>query len=568
MKTPQRILWMKDNPLSGNHELVVENFAGGGGASKGIADAIGRDPDIAINHDPQAIAMHEANHRNTRHLCEDVWDVVPSEVTEGRPVGLAWFSPDCTDHSKAKGGVPVRKNIRGLAWVVIRWARQKRPRVIFLENVEEFAHWGPVVHDENGKAYADKTKRGMTFRLWCNVLRGLGYDIEWKELTASDHGIPTIRKRLFIIARCDGEPIVWPEITHAKPDVVERKPELRVWRTAAECIDWSIPCPSIFLSKEHGKDLNVKRPLAENTMRRIAKGIERYVINDKSPFIVCCNHGGEGFRGQSIDAPMNTLTAARDAIGLISPVLTSYHGPRDGDANGRCRTPAEPLATQDTSNRFGLVAPFLVPRYGEREGQEPRTLPADAPYPTVVPTANGGSLVVAHVCRNWGGMVGQPVEQPYPTITSKGCQDTIVTSHLEVMYSNSKGATLQRPMPTVVGSNHIAEVRAFLTKFYGTATGQGLNEPLHTATAKDRFGLVTIAGSKYQIVDIGMRMLSPRELFRAQGFPDSYDITTGINGKPLPKSAQVRMCGNSVCPKLAEEIVRANYVVRTPSHAS
>lgn len=487
-------------------ELLVDNFAGGGGASEGIAKALGRAVDIAINHDAAALAMHSANNPDTLHLAENVWDADPIALTAGRSVGLAWFSPDCKHFSKAKGGRPVSKRIRGLAWVVLRWAATVRPRVIILENVEEFTTWGPLDADER----PCPRRRGETFRSWVHQLRGLGYEIEWRELRACDYGAPTIRKRLFIIARCDGMPIVWPVPTHG--------PGLIPYRTAAECIDWSIPCPSIF---------ERKRPLAENTLRRIANGIRRFVIEAKQPFIVTCNHSGPEFRGQAVTKPMCTLTASRDA--------------------------------------HGLVVPYTVPRYGEREGQAPRCRSIDEPLATVTPTGNGASLVAAFLAKHYGGMTGVPIDTPLPTTTARGTQNQIVTAHLMHQYtSNTNGGNgdLTKPLKTVVaGGNHHALVYSFLSKYYGTATGQSLNEPAHTITAKARLGLVTVTvdGVEYVIIDIGMRMLQPRELFRAQGFPDDYIIDPIVNGRPLSKTAQVRMCGNSVSPQMAKVLVEANY---------
>lgn len=487
-----------------NGELIIDNFAGGGGASLGIELALGRGPDIAINHDREAIAMHLANHPNTRHFCEDVWQVDPLEATAGRPVGLAWFSPDCKHFSKAKGGKPVEKKIRGLAWVVIRWAAKVKPRVIILENVEEFQEWGPLLKDGS----PCPVRKGHTFRRWKKQLENLGYQVECRELRACDYGAPTIRKRLFIIARCDGRPIIWPAPTHG----AGRLP----YRTAAECIDWSLPCPSIF---------ECKRPLAEATMRRIAKGIFRYVINAKEPFIVTCNHGKEGFRGQGVNEPMKTITASRDAHGLIVPTL-------------------------------------IQTGYGERPGQSPRVPGLDKPLGTVVASGQKHALVAAFLAQHNTGMTGHDARKPLSTITARGTQQQLVTSHLVKLYGTCRdGQDNRQPMPTVrAEGTHVGEVRAFLVKYYGTDQDPQLREPLHTVTTKDRFGLVTVQGEDYYIADIGMRMLQPRELYRAQGFPDSYRIDIEVNGKPLTKTAQVRMCGNSVCPPIAKAIVEANLL--------
>ncbi|BFH11143.1 DNA cytosine methyltransferase [Bacillus cereus] len=468
-------------------ELIVDNFAGGGGASTGIELAIGRSVDIAINHDPAAIKMHMANHPETEHYCESVWDVDPRKATRGRPVGLAWFSPDCKHFSKAKGGKPVEKNIRGLAWVAVRWAATVRPRVIILENVEEFKTWGPLTED----GQPDISQKGRTFRSFVNALRRHGYKVEWRELRACDYGAPTIRKRLFLIARCDGRPIVWPEPTHGDPESAEvRSGKLLPWRTAAEIIDWSIPCQSIFTRK---------KPLAENTLRRIARGIERFVINNPTPFIVRVNHSGSNHH---------------------------YCDPID-----------EPFKTVTSKNGWGLVTPTLIQMgYGERPGQEPRVLDLDKPIGTV--TAGGNKFGLAAVDHN-----------------------TLVTSHLIKLRGTCQdGQPVTEPMPTITaGGLHVGEVRAFLLKYYGSAdNGQTLDEPLHTVTTKDRFGLVTISGVDYQIVDIGMRMLEPHELFAAQGFPPDYIIDRDHQGQKYSKAAQVARCGNAVPPPFAEALVRAN----------
>ena len=490
------------------NELIIDNFAGGGGASLGIHLALGRGPDIAINHDREAIAMHLANHPGGRHYCEDVWHVDPIEATGGKPVGLAWFSPDCKHFSKAKGGKPVEKKIRGLAWVVIRWARAVRPRVIILENVEEFQDWGPLLGD--GRPCPDR--KGLTFLRWKKQLENCGYKVGCRELRACDYGAPTIRKRLFIIARCDGLPIIWPEPTHGTG--------LLPYRTAAECIDWSLPCPSIF---------ERKRPLAPATLRRIAKGVKRYVIDAKEPFIVTCNHGGDGFRGHGVNEPFKTITAARDAHGLVVPFLTE-HANGSSQRNFSIEEPMRTQCAQVKGGHFALVAPTLIQTgYGERPGQAPRVPGLDKPLGTVVAGGQKHALVAAHL------------------INLKG--------------SDRRMSAADDPAPTVTaGGYHIGEVRAFLIKYYGTDQDPKLREPMHTVTSKERFGLVTVHGEDYIIADIGMRMLQPRELYRAQGFPDSYLIDPMVNGKPLTKTAQVRMCGNSVCPPIARAIVEANLL--------
>jgi len=527
-------------------ELVVDLFAGGGGASTGIEQAIGRHVDIAVNHDPEAVSLHEANHPQTRHFTCDVFEVDPLEVTAGQPVGLLWASPDCKHFSKAKGGKPVSKKIRGLAWVVVEWARAVRPRTIFLENVEEFQTWGPLGEDDR----PCPLRKGETFREWKAALEAEGYVVEWRELRANDHGTPTIRKRLYLVARCDGLPIVWPEPTHGKPGTLPVKAKkLQPWRIAAECIDWSIPCPSIF---------DRKRPLADATLRRVAKGVMRYVVDAAEPFIVpIANWSGD--RVNAIGEPLTTVTAnpKGGAHALVIPTLVQTgYGERPGQAP---RVPGleKPLGTAVDGQKHALVAAFLAKHYTGVVGSE-----AGEPIGTVT-SVDHHSLVTAALV-GVGGRAGQSrprgMDDPTATITSK--YDTaLVTSNLVKLRGTSTAQATNEPLHTVSAQGqHFAEVRAFLLKYYGTGENTpSLTDPMATVTAKDRFALVTVHGEQYAIVDIGLRMLTPRELYRAQGFPDSYQIEHGARGEPLTKTAQVRMCGNSVCPPLARAIVAANY---------
>ena len=578
-------------PLGFRDELVVDNFAGGGGASTGLEQALGRSVDIAINHDPEAVAMHAINHPGTRHYCESVYKVDPEEITGNQPVGLAWFSPDCKHFSKAKGSAPVSPRVRGLAWVVIRWARRVKPRVIMLENVEEFQDWGPLGDD----GQPCKLRKGKTFVLWCNQLRRFGYVVESRELRACDYGAPTTRKRLFVIARRDGRPIVWPAPTHGAPtsDGV-RKGKLLPYRTAAECIDWSIPCPSIF---------ERTRPLAENTLRRIARGIVRYVINSAEPFIVPVTHGGDS-RVHAVDEPMRTVTTAHGGEFMVAqpfiaglahgehpsrpgqrthsidePVRTIHAGGGNhaivtpfiartdmGSASARngIHSPEEPVRTMTTAQSFAVVSPTLVQTgYGEREGQAPRSLDIAAPLGTVVAGGQKHALVSAFIAKHYGDTGQRPgsaMVEPVDTITASD-HNALVTSHLTKLRGTSTAQAASDPLHTIsAGGTHFAEVRALLLKFYGSDQDPRLGDPLHTITTKDRFGLVTVKGEEYAIVDIGMRMLQPRELYRAQGFPADYIIDFEHKGRPLPKHAQVRMCGNSVCPPLAKALVEANFV--------
>ncbi len=474
-------------------EIIVDNFAGGGGASTGIELAVGHSVDVAINHDPAAIAMHRANHPDTEHYCESVWDVDPRQAAKGRPVALCWLSPDCKHFSKAKGGKPVDKSIRGLAWLAVRWAATVKPRVIILENVEEFVTWGPLTKEN----YPDPKQKGRTFKSFVNALKRHGYEVNWKELKACDFGAPTVRKRLFLIARRDGKPIQWPAPTHGDPKCEAVKVgKIKPWRNASEIIDWALDTPSIF---------ERTKPLVENTMRRIVRGIFKFVLETDKPFI----------------APV-VKTKVNDHCDLVAAFLTQYH---TETANHEVRGQAlsHPILTLDTSNRYSLVAAFLAKHYG----------------------------------GNYTG-AGSGMDAPVSTITTTD-HNALVTSHLLVLRNNMFGQGVEDPLYTVTsGGTHFGEVRAFLTQYNGASIGQKLDQPLNTISTHDRFGLVTIHGQNYAIVDIGMRMLEPHELFAAQGFPDDYIIDRDADGKKYPKKAQVARCGNSVPPPFAEYLVRAN----------
>lgn len=498
MSGQQRALFTLSTKMI-NGELIVDNFAGGGGASTGIEIATGISVDIAINHDPEAIKMHKANHPSTRHYCESVWDVNPIEVCKGHPVGLAWFSPDCKHFSKAKGGKPKDKNIRGLAWVALRWAGLVRPRVIMLENVEEFKTWGPL----NRGHRPIKAKQGVTFNKFVQQLIDLGYKVEHKELVAADYGAPTMRKRFFLIARCDGKPIVWPEPTHAPKDSEEVKAGLlKPYVGAYTQIDFSLPCPSIFDTSEEIKEkygIRAVRPLAPKTMERIARGLKKFVLDNAEPFIV---------------------NAKSDCC--ISPTLIQYHS-ETSDKDVRGQGIEDPIMTVDSSNRYGLVTSFIQKYYG----------------------------------GNYKGN-GSDVKEPLHTITTLE-RNAMCAVNLIQMNNHCDGRDITEPIPTITaGDGHFGEVRAFLIKYYGQGTGQDIEHPLDTVTAQDRFGLVTVDGVDYKIVDIGLRMLEPKELYGCQGFPDDYIIDHDYTGKAYPRSEQVRRCGNAVCPPIPAALVKAN----------
>ena len=609
-------------------EIIVDNFAGGGGASTGIELATGRVVDIAINHDPDAILMHRTNHPHTMHYRASVWDVDPVEVCRGRPVGLAWFSPDCKHFSKAKGGKPVDKNIRGLAWIVLRWAGLVRPRVIILENVEEFQTWGPV---RRGRPV--KSKTGQTFRQWLGQLEALGYTVEWRELVAADYGAPTTRKRFFLIARSDGRPIVWPEPTHASADSPEaREGTKKPWRSAAEIIDWNLPTPSIFATKEEIRErygVAAVRPLARNTMRRVARGVDKFVIRSASPFLVIVNHAGE-FRGQGLAEPLQTITAKhgygvaspvmapltmhnnQNAVGtsitdpvntitgtgagghqmLITPTLAAIGQTGGGD---RCRSMEEPTHTQvskaeecvvcpamiqyhteqtervrgqgvtdpimtiDASNRYGLAAATLTKYYNGDHNQD-----AAAPLHTIT-TRDREGVTVANLSKFYGGVVGAAASDPLPTVTAVD-HNALQTAHMVKMKGTNLGGQAQDPLQTITaGGGHHGVVATRIVKAEPGADLQNwpkiraaLNEFCDYHLEDTEVILFSIGGAWYFMADIGLRMLTPRELYRANGFPDDYKIDRDYTGKEYGKTKQVARCGNAVPPPFATALVRAN----------
>lgn len=535
-------------------EIIVDNFAGGGGASTGIELATGRVVDIAINHDPDAILMHRTNHPHTMHYRASVWDVDPVEVCRGRPVGLAWFSPDCKHFSKAKGGKPVDKNIRGLAWIVLRWAGLVRPRVIILENVEEFQTWGPV---RRGRPV--KSKTGQTFRQWLGQLEALGYTVEWRELVAADYGAPTTRKRFFLIARSDGRPIVWPEPTHASADNPEaREGTKKPWRSAAEIIDWNLPTPSIFATKEEIRErygVAAVRPLARNTMRRVARGVDKFVIRSASPFLVIVNHAGE-FRGQGLAEPLQTITA-KHGYGVASPAMIQYHTEQTERVRGQGVT--DPIMTIDASNRYGLAATTLTKYYSGDHNQD-----AAAPLHTIT-TRDREGITVANLSKFYGGVVGAAASDPLPTVTAVD-HNALQTAHMVKMKGTNLGGQAQDPLQTITaGGGHHGVVTTRIVK-----AGLGVdlqNWPKIRATLNEfcdyhledtEVILFSIGGVWYFMADIGLRMLTPRELYRANGFPDDYKIDRDYTGREYGKTKQVARCGNAVPPPFAAALVRAN----------
>lgn len=543
-----------------NGQLIVDNFAGGGGASTGIELATGYSVDIAINHDPEAIKMHKANHPNTKYYCENVWAVDPVKACKGHPVALAWFSPDCKHFSKAKGGKPKDKNIRGLAWVACRWAGLVRPRVIMLENVEEFKTWGPL----GRRHHPIKSKQGETFRKFVQQLTDLGYEVQFKELIAADYGAPTMRKRFFMVARCDGKPIVWPEPTHAPADSDEVKAGLlKPYVGAYTQLDFSLPCPSIFDTSEEIKEkygIRAVRPLAPKTMERIARGLKKFVLDNPEPFIVPIGYGerkGQAPRVHDIEKPLPTIVGSGKHY-LCEPYMVQIG--QTGFTKDRSKDVKEPLTTIVSKNEHCLISPTLIQYHSETAQGEVRGQTIEDPIMTV-DGSNRYGLVTSFIQKYYGGNYqgnGSDIKEPLHTITTLE-RNAMCAVNLIQMNNHCDGRDVKEPIPTITaGDGHFGEVRAFLIKYYGQGTGQDIKAPLDTVTAQDRFGLVTINGVDYQIVDIGLRMLEPRELYGCQGFPEDYIIDHDYTGKTYPRSEQVRRCGNAVCPPIPAALVRAN----------
>lgn len=513
-------------------EIIVDNFAGGGGASTGMELALGYSPHIAINHDKAAIAMHKVNHPDTEHYCGSVWDANPRELVRGRPVGLVWFSPDCKHFSKAKGGKPVEKEIRGLAWVAVRWAATVKPRVIILENVEEFTTWGPLTKD----GYPDKQKKGKTFKSFVNAFKRLGYDVEWKELLACDYGAPTSRNRFFLIARNDGRAIVWPKPTHGNPESEEFKSgSLKPWHPAAEIIDWTIPATSIFDTSEEIKEkygVRAVRPLADNTLSRIARGIQKFIIEDPNPFVMPFTITNSNFdRSEDIQAFIDAYMNKSNS-GLLTPFIARIG--QTGYAKDRLQYRiTDPLTTITSKAEHLLITPILGVNTSGHPGSS-----ALEPLRTIT-TGTQHMLI-------------------YPTLAKSDTQpvhETLVATHIIKMRGKNIGQPLKKPIQTITaGGTHFGKVQTFLQRYYESCVAKGQNPTFD----KKKLGLVNIRGVEYRIIDIRMRMLKSRELFRGQGFPEEYIIDRDLNGKKISESDQVARCGNAVPPPFAKVLVQAN----------
>lgn len=605
-------------------EIIVDLFAGGGGVSEGVEEALGYSPHVAVNHNDHALSMHRVNHPFTRHHIADVFEICPRGVVEfhRRPVGALHLSPDCTHHSQASGGQPRDRKIRALSWVAVRWAGQVKPRVITLENVKQILKWGPLIAKRDpatgrviklvtetvkGKKKThtvvaepgervplhqqflvpDPKRAGQTWKRFVGILESLGYQVETRQLVAADHGAGTTRERLFMIARCDGKPIVWPERTHFKSPAKGQQH----WRSAAESIDWNVPCPSIFTRK---------RPLAPATLKRIAKGVQRYVLDTAEPFIVPIAHYNGSCRVQPASEPLRTIKAATKGgeFSLVAPTLVqAAHG--DGQP-GRAqrwgeghRDIQQPVGAITASGGHALAAATLVQTgYGEREGQSPRCMEITQPLGTLVGTGKH-ALAAAYLMQANGGFcttTGHDAREPMSTITNSGSQQQVVTAFLSRQFGNSIGQEVGVPAPTTTagggGKSSLATTRlaglqdgqidyqlspedeagalrvaAFLIEYYSEGGQWGdLRNPLNTMTTKDRLALVTVClqGTPYVIVDIGLRMLTPRELYRAQGFREDYIIDYGHDGRRFTNAQKVRMVGNSVPPDVIAAIYRAN----------
>jgi len=685
-------------------EAFVDLFAGGGGASMGAEEATGIPVFAAVNHDPDAITQHAANHPYTKHYQTSVWDVDPATICEGRPVGLLWASPDCKHFSKARGGKPVNKNIRSLSWVVLKWALDVRPRILMMENVEEIQTWGPLIYIKRGNKKVwipDPDHAGETFMAFIGMLTtgvpddhpaldeachylhlekedprrqqlidGLGYRVEYRELVAADYGAPTTRKRFMLCGRCDGKPVVWPELTHAPRNSAEVKAgKLKPWRSAAEIIDWTLPSYSIFDTKEQIKakhGVNAIRPLADNTMKRVICGVDKHSIKSASPFLVTMGYGerpGQAPRVHDIRDPLGTVVA-KDKWGAVDPVITPFGvecnhsgghildlrdplntitgkhtggmaqpimepftfsntggsvgspacdpvhtirsaggqvlasaslmcigqtggGDRIRDVrepvptvvskqeacllsanliqyhteqteNARTADLSNPLNTVDASNRYGLATAQLVEYYGNGQA-----VGVGDPLHTVT-SHDRNALTMAHIQKFYGGVIGSECSDPLPTVTAID-HNALCAAHIVKFKHDEVGTSPSDPLPTITATGSYAECRAVLAKVDGTQSlghwpkiRELLNKYCGYHMAEDEIILLIIHGIAYFIADILLRMLTPRELYNAMGFPPDYIIDVDHLGRPYPKSKQVARCGNAVCPPMARAMVQAN----------
>lgn len=619
-------------------KLVIDNFAGGGGTSTGLEIGLGRSVDIAINHDQYAIAMHKMNHPETQHYCEDVWHVDPVAATQGMPVGLVWLSPDCTHHSQAAGGQPRDKVIRGLAWVGKKWAGKVLPDVIMLENVVQILQWGPLIAkrdpatgrviklDKTVAAVGErvpvqeqflvpnKAKQGRSWNAFVRDLKALGYVVEHKKLKACDFGAPTTRERLFMVARRDGKPIVWPEPTNFK---TSDKPQFK-WRAAAECIDWNLPCPSIFTRK---------RGLATATLRRVARGIQKYVVDSGDPFIVPIAHYNGTATVHDINEPLRTIMAATKGgeFALAAPVLAKLRGDSIGT---RMDEPVPTITSGGNSKRpagsphaLGLVSPIMV-QAGHGEGQAGKAQrwgsghkSPEMPLGTIVASGGGHALASAYLMQANGGFnttPGHPLSDPVSTITNSGSQQQLIMANMVTLRKDSTGSDLKDPLATITasGEHHALVAASMVVTGYGEREGQAprtldIEAPLGTVVGQGKHAVVAaeldaylssenldkalkvsefmfqysnntgtwaelslqqkldivtvnVQGVPHVIIDIGLRMMAPRELYTAQGFPDNYVIDHGAGGVIFSKSTQVKLVGNSVSPVIPAALARAN----------
>ena len=602
-------------PLAGGRPLIIDSFAGGGGASTGIEQALGRSPDYAINHNAAALALHAVNHPGTIHLSENVYKIDPLDHLSGKHIGLAWFSPDCKHFSKAKGGKPVSRNIRDLCWIIPGWIERIQKSggkvdVVIMENVEEFKDYGPLMLTAKGEM-PDPERKGETFQKWCKKLRGLGAKIEMRQLRGRDYGAPTIRKRLFIIMRFDGQPISWPGPSHGSPDDADVIAGRKLpWPIVADCIDWNLPCPSIFDTSEeiwekHG--LRAVRPLADASHARIARGFDRYVLRAKRPFLVQTGYGerpGQAPRCMGVDQPLGSVVAGGVKHAVVAPHLSAYYGKGTGGVD-RSAPVDEAIRVIPCENRHALIAPVLT--YAQQGGA---SRPVDGQAQTI--TASGkdqNAVMCAYMAqanndsRRIGGVnPGRPVTEAASTITQTGSHQQLVSAYIARDFGTSTGHPVDVPAATIMpeGQGKSRLIMPYLQSYYATGEGSREDEAMRTATVKPRhahieaivdvppftedqadrarqvaaflrshgfwdereFVTIEVDGLTFIVVDIGMRMLTPRELYNAQGFPSDYKIDGhhDASGKwvPFSKEVQVSCVGNSVCPPVARALVAVN----------